>query len=101
MWQKGLGDWGQSGERIQKLRDAAESSSIRRGAMPVCRYRSCKSFAAPSQEMLDDIELLRERINTRLPVCSDWSGCRLIRSKTVNIFSFVDSGQRMAERAGP
>ena len=23
MWKKGLGDWGQSGERIQKLRDAA------------------------------------------------------------------------------
>lgn len=24
LWQKGLGEWGQSGERIQKLRDAAD-----------------------------------------------------------------------------
>src|SRR5512136_2161371 len=24
LWQKGLGDWGQSGERIQRLRNAAE-----------------------------------------------------------------------------
>ena len=24
LWQKGLGEWGQSGERIQRLRDAAE-----------------------------------------------------------------------------
>jgi DNA helicase HerA-like ATPase len=31
LWQKGLGDWGQSGERIKKLRDAADFAVYTRG----------------------------------------------------------------------
>ena len=64
MWQKGLGEWGQSGERIQKLRDAAEFVVYTPGSTAGLPVSILKSFAAPSQEMLDDIELLRERINT-------------------------------------
>ena len=40
MWKKGLGDWGQSSERIQKLRDAADWWSIPLVAMLACRSPS-------------------------------------------------------------
>jgi hypothetical protein len=64
LWQKGLGEWGQSGERIQKLRDAAEFVVYTPGSNAGLPVSILKSFAAPSQETLDDAELLRERIGT-------------------------------------
>ncbi len=64
LWRKGLGDWGQSGLRIQKLRDAAEFVVYTPGSNAGLPVSILKSFAAPSQELLDDTELLRERINT-------------------------------------
>lgn len=64
LWQKGLGEWGQSGERIQKLRDAAEFVIYTPGSNAGLPLSILKSFAAPSQETLDDAELLRERIGT-------------------------------------
>ena len=64
MWKKGLGDWGQSGERIQKLRDAADVVVYTPGSNAGIPVSILKSFAAPSQEILDDAEMLRERIGT-------------------------------------
>jgi hypothetical protein len=64
MWKKGLGDWGQSGERIQKLRDAADVVVYTPGSNAGIPVSILKSFAAPSQEILDDTEMLRERIST-------------------------------------
>jgi len=64
MWKKGLGDWGQSGERIQKLRDAADVVVYTPGSNAGIPVSILKSFAAPSQETLDDAEMLRERIST-------------------------------------
>jgi hypothetical protein len=64
MWKKGLGDWGQSGERIQKLRDAADVVVYTPGSNAGIPVSILKSFAAPSQEILDDAEMLRERIST-------------------------------------
>jgi len=64
MWKKGLGDWGQSGERIQKLRDAADVMVYTPGSNAGIPVSILKSFAAPSQEMLADTEMLRERIGT-------------------------------------
>ncbi len=63
-WQKGLGEWGQSGERIQKLRDAADFAIYTPGSTAGLPVSILKSFAAPPPEMLDDVELLRERIGT-------------------------------------
>ena len=62
MWEKGLGEWGQNGERIQKLRDAADLRVYTPEAMPVCRYHSQILRRPP--EVRDDAELLRERIGT-------------------------------------
>jgi hypothetical protein len=64
MWKKGLGDWGQSGERIQKLRDAADVVVYTPGSNAGIPVSILKSFAAPSQEILDDVEMFRERIST-------------------------------------
>ncbi|HMF85743.1 MAG TPA: ATP-binding protein, partial [Nitrospiraceae bacterium] len=64
MWKKGLGDWGQSGERIQKLRNAADVVVYTPGSNAGIPVSILKSFAAPSQEILDDAEILRERIST-------------------------------------
>ena len=64
MWKKGLGDWGQSGERIQKLRDAADVVVYTPGSNAGIPVSILKSFAAPSQEILDDTEMLCERIST-------------------------------------
>jgi hypothetical protein len=64
MWKKGLGDWGQSSERIQKLRDAADMVVYTPGSNAGIPVSILKSFAAPSQEILDDTEMLRERIST-------------------------------------
>jgi hypothetical protein len=64
MWKKGLEDWGQSGERIQKLRDAADVVVYTPGSNAGIPVSILKSFAAPSQEILDDAEMLRERVST-------------------------------------
>lgn len=64
MWKKGLGDWGQSRERIQKLRDAADVVVYTPGSNAGIPVSILKSFAAPSHEILDDPETLRERIST-------------------------------------
>jgi hypothetical protein len=64
MWKKGLGDWGQSAERVQKLRDAADVVVYTPGSNAGIPVSILKSFAAPSQEILDDAEMLRERIST-------------------------------------
>jgi len=64
MWKNGIGDWGQSGERIQKLRDAADVVVYTPGSNAGIPVSILKSFAAPAQEILDDPELLRERIST-------------------------------------
>jgi hypothetical protein len=64
MWKKGLGEWGQSSERIQKLRDAADVVVYTPGSNAGIPVSILKSFAAPSQDILDDTEMLRERIST-------------------------------------
>jgi hypothetical protein len=64
LWQKGLGDWGESGERIQRLRDSAEFVVYTPGSTAGVQVSILKSFAAPPPEILEDGELLQERINT-------------------------------------
>ncbi|MEQ1655978.1 MAG: ATP-binding protein, partial [Nitrospira sp.] len=64
LWKKGLSEWGQSGERIQKLKDAADFVIYTPGSNAGIPVSILKSFAAPSQEILDDVELLRERVGT-------------------------------------
>ena len=64
LWKKGLADWGQDGARIQRLRDAADIVVYTPGSSAGLPVSILKSFAAPPQDILEDGELLRERVNT-------------------------------------
>lgn len=64
LWREGLAKWGQSGERIQRLRDAADFRIYTPASSAGIPVSILKSFAAPAQDVLEDRELLRERIST-------------------------------------
>lgn len=63
LWSKGLAEWGQSGARIQGLREAAEMRIYTPGSNAGLPVSILKSFAAPGKEILEDNDLLRERIS--------------------------------------
>ncbi|MGH7132946.1 MAG: ATP-binding protein [Phycisphaerales bacterium] len=64
LWAKGLGEWGQDGARIQRMKDAAEFAIYTPGSSAGLGVSVLKSFAAPPDEIMEDGELLRERIST-------------------------------------
>ncbi|MFO0834312.1 MAG: hypothetical protein U0638_05020 [Phycisphaerales bacterium] len=63
MWARGLADWGQSGERIRKLRDAAEFAIYTPGSSAGIPVSVLRSFDAPPPALLEDRELFRERVS--------------------------------------
>ncbi|HYY54128.1 MAG TPA: hypothetical protein VFA01_02005 [Candidatus Dormibacteraeota bacterium] len=62
-WSKGLAEWGEDGERIRRLRDAAEFAVYTPGSSAGIPVSILASFAAPPEAIRDDAELLRERVN--------------------------------------
>ena len=64
LWKNGLASWGESGERIRRLRQSADFKIYTPGSTAGIPVSILKSFAAPPQAILEDEELLRERINT-------------------------------------
>ncbi|MBN1452664.1 MAG: DUF87 domain-containing protein [Anaerolineales bacterium] len=64
LWSKGLNTWGQDGRRIQRLRDSAEMLIYTPGSNAGLPVSILNSFAAPGKEILEDNDLLRERIST-------------------------------------
>ena len=52
IWKKGLADWGQDGERIKRLREAADVAIYTPGSNAGIPVSILKSFAAPSQAIL-------------------------------------------------
>lgn len=64
MWQKGLTDWGESGARIQKLRDAVDFRIYTPGSNAGFPVSILQSFAAPTKDVIDDSEMMRDRVNT-------------------------------------
>jgi hypothetical protein len=64
LWRNGLAKWGQSGERIQRLRDSADFCIYTPGSNAGFPVSILKSFASPGPRILEDNELLRERIST-------------------------------------
>ncbi len=63
-WKKGLRAWHQSGERIKRLRDAADFAIYTPGSTAGLPVSILQSFSAPPASILDDTELLGERIST-------------------------------------
>ncbi len=64
LWRKGLADWKQDGERIKRLKDAADLAIYTPGSNAGIPVSILTSFAAPSQAVREDAELLRERVST-------------------------------------
>ena len=64
LWAKGLASWQQDGARIQRLRDATDVVMYTPGSNAGLPVSILKSFSAPASDVLQDSELLRERIST-------------------------------------
>ncbi len=86
LWKKGLAQWGQSGERIRKLRDAADMAIYTPGSEAGLPVSMLKSFAAPSEAMRADRELLRERIQA---VCGSLLGLLGIKADPLQSREFI------------
>lgn len=63
LWTKGLGQWGQDGNRIAALRDKCEFAIYTPGSDSGIPISVLRSFEAPPQEVIDDRELFRDRIS--------------------------------------
>jgi len=63
-WSKGLASWGQDGGRIARLRESAECLIYTPGSTAGIPVSILKSLDAPSNVVLDDPELLGDRVNT-------------------------------------
>jgi hypothetical protein len=64
LWRDGLAAWGEDGERIRRLRDAADFAIYTPGSSAGIPISILASFAAPAQAVRDDSELLRDRVTT-------------------------------------
>ena len=62
IWKKGLAQWGQSAERVQKLRDSAEVAIYTPASNAGRPITVLRALTAPPADMLNDTEALRERI---------------------------------------
>ncbi|MFL6200918.1 MAG: ATP-binding protein [Thermoanaerobaculia bacterium] len=63
-WREGLARWGQSGERIARLREAADFAVYTPGSEAGLPVSILSSFEAPPPGILEDGDLLRERVTT-------------------------------------
>ena len=64
LWRSGLEKWGQSGERIKRLKEAADFAIYTPGSAAGIPVSVLKSFDAPQGATLEDSELFAERIQS-------------------------------------
>ena len=64
LWKTGLGKWHQDGDRIRRLKDAAEFAIYTPGSEAGLPVSILSSFSAPPPELAADPDLVRERIST-------------------------------------
>ena len=64
LWKKGLAEWGQDGKRIEQMRNNVDLAIYTPGSNAGLPVSVLQSFAAPSAELIDDIDLYRERIES-------------------------------------
>ncbi|MFP4343457.1 MAG: hypothetical protein ACLFU8_02080 [Anaerolineales bacterium] len=62
LWREGLARWGQSGERIEMLKETADFVVYTPGSDAGLPISILRSFAAPALDWGTDAELIRERI---------------------------------------
>lgn len=64
LWRRGLAEWDEDGERIRRLRRAADFRIYTPGSSAGTPVSVLASFAAPPPALLDDPDLLRDRVAT-------------------------------------
>jgi len=64
LWKEGLAKWGEDGDRIKRLKDAADFRIYTPGSNAGLPVSILKSFVAPPEAIRQDNEALSERINT-------------------------------------
>ncbi|MCP3979237.1 MAG: DUF87 domain-containing protein [bacterium] len=64
LWKNGLAKWGQTGERIRRLRESAEFTIFTPGSDSGVPVSILSSFAAPSDAVLADGDLMRDRVGS-------------------------------------
>ncbi|MDJ0938161.1 MAG: DUF87 domain-containing protein [Woeseiaceae bacterium] len=62
LWKKGLAGWGQDGKRIRKLRSNVDLAIYTPGSNAGLPVSVLQTFAAPEAELIDDVDLYRERV---------------------------------------
>ena len=63
-WQKGLGEWGQSADRIKKLRQTVDMAIYTPGSNAGLPVSILSSLNCPPAEVMDDAEALADRIES-------------------------------------
>ena len=63
-WRNGLESWGQGSDRIQRLRAAADVAIYTPGSQSGLPLSIVRSFAAPPPALIDESDLVRERVTT-------------------------------------
>ncbi len=63
-WCRGLAEWGQSPDRIARLKAAATCTVFTPGSRTGCPINVLRSFAPPPATILEDLDLLRDRIQS-------------------------------------
>jgi hypothetical protein len=64
LWKRGLAEWGQDGGRIKRLRENSDFAIYTPGSNAGLSVSILSSFAVPDQKIIQDNELMRERIGT-------------------------------------
>jgi hypothetical protein len=62
LWEKGLGQWGQSAQRIAELRKNVDLAIYTPGSNSGLPISVLQSFSAPDQSLIDDVDLYRDRV---------------------------------------
>jgi len=76
LWTHGLASWHQDGERIKRLRAAAEFDVYTPGSSAGIPISILDSFAAPPEAVRDDAELLGDRISSTVTSLLGFIGVR-------------------------
>ena len=63
-WREGLAQWDQQPDRIARFRNSADIAIYTPGSNAGLPLTILRSFEAPSQEVIDDAETFRERVNS-------------------------------------
>lgn len=100
LWEKGLADWGQDSARIKKLRYAADFVIYTPGSSAGIPVSILKSFEAPEKVIVDDSDLLRDRINTTVTSVLNLLGIEadpLQSREHILLSTILDSAWRQGE----